>query len=78
MQFIPRDGIYCFFRYTDDEMVMVVVNNNEEAKEVDMRRFDEMSVIGRTVRDVVSGSRFTLGDKQVFEGKRVTILEVEE
>ncbi|MEJ7660303.1 MAG: cyclomaltodextrinase C-terminal domain-containing protein [Hymenobacter sp.] len=42
MQFIPQDGVYTYFRYTDaGECVMVIANNTKDAKQVDGSRFAE-------------------------------------
>ena len=75
-QFIPQDGIYCYFRYTDSQTVMVVVNNNDKAKEVELERFNEMNIKGRQARDVVTGKDVKLKDTHKFAGKTVTILEI--
>jgi hypothetical protein len=32
MHFVPEDGIYSFFRYNENEAVMVVLNKNSEEK----------------------------------------------
>ena len=34
MQFVPQDGIYVYFRYTDEQIVMVVSNTNNVSKEI--------------------------------------------
>ena len=36
MQFVPQDGIYVYFRYTDEQIVMVVSNTNNVSKEIKM------------------------------------------
>jgi glycosidase len=75
-QFLPHDGIYCYFRYTENQTVMVVVNNNEKAKDLNLMRFNEMDIVGRQARDVVTGKEVKLKDTYKFAGKTVTILEV--
>ena len=75
-QFLPQDGVYCYFRYTDNQTVMIVVNNNEGAKDVKIKRFDEMNIVGRQARDVVTGKVSELKDTHKFAGKTVTILEI--
>lgn len=39
--YIPENGVYVYFRYNDDASVMVVLNNSEEEKEVNLSRFSE-------------------------------------
>ena len=57
--YIPQNGVYVFFRYTENESVMVMLNNTNEDKKVDLSRFDEnlegyksgKSVMGRLFLD---------------------------
>ncbi len=43
LHFIPENGIYIYFRYTDNEAVMVVLNNNNKGiKKVNTQRFNEI------------------------------------
>ena len=74
--FLPDDGVYCFFRYTDNQKVMVVVNSNEKAKKLNLERFNEMDIVGRQARNVVTGRMVNLKETHKFEGKTVTILEI--
>ena len=42
MQFVPEDGVYVYFRYTKDDVVMVVVNQNNKSVDLDLGRFVEI------------------------------------
>ena len=43
MHFIPENNVYVYFRYTDNEAVMVMINNhNTESRTVDLNRFGEI------------------------------------
>lgn len=43
LHFIPENGIYVYFRYTDNETIMVVLNNNKKGiLKVDTARFNEI------------------------------------
>ncbi len=61
MQFVPDNGVYVYFRYTDEECVMVVLNKNKEAVQLRPDRFFEMLKDYRTAQDIISGSEFDLG-----------------
>jgi hypothetical protein len=74
--FLPDDGVYCFFRYTDNQKVMVVVNSNEKAKKLNLERFNEMDIVGHQARNVATGRMVNLKETHKFEGKTVTILEI--
>jgi glycosidase len=68
--YIPSDGVYVYFRYSDDESVMVVINNNpEETRTIRGEKFAE-SLQGFTGgTDIISGRKiddlgsFTIGPK---------------
>ena len=60
--YIPQDGVYVYFRYTDNESVMVLLNNTDKAKTVDGKRF----------KDNLSG--YTKGHS-VIDGKKVENLQ---
>jgi glycosidase len=64
--YIPRDGVYVYFRYNDRESVMVVLNNNEnESKTIRREPYSE-SMKGFTGgHDVVSGK--DIDDLSSFE-----------
>ncbi len=61
LHFIPADGIYVYFRYTDEDCVMVILNNNKVAKKVNTTRYSEKLskyskgtnvITGRVVNDL--------------------------
>lgn len=68
--YIPSDGVYVYFRYNDEESVMVVLNNNpEETRTIHGGKFAE-SLEGFTGgTDIISGRKlddldsFTVGPK---------------
>ncbi len=39
--YIPEDGVYVYFRFTDDAAVMVILNNNDKEKTIKTDRFAE-------------------------------------
>lgn len=42
MHFIPEDNFYVYFRYTETQRVMVILNNNNTSKNLKTDRFEEM------------------------------------
>ena len=42
MHFVPENGIYTYFRYNENEVVMVVLNKNQEEKTIPTERFSEI------------------------------------
>lgn len=41
MQFAPEDNMYVYFRYNNDKTVMVILNGNSKAQNLDTQRFAE-------------------------------------
>jgi glycosidase len=77
MQFVPQDGIYVYFRYTDDDAVMVVVNKNAEAKKLDLARFKERLHDYGKGKDVATGTEYIIGNSMDLPAETALILELE-
>ena len=60
LHFIPENGIYVYFRYNAKDAVMVVLNNNEETRHLDTKRFREILDRYRSGTDVINGGE--IGD----------------
>ena len=76
MQFVPQDNVYVYFRYSDIEKVMVVINNNPEAQELDLNRFKEMIKDSKFGKDILSDEAVSLGNTLKVEGKSSMIIEL--
>lgn len=75
-QFIPENGIYVNFRYNDEKTIIVIANNNEQTKELDLNRFKEM-LSGKTEGiEITSTKVYPLSQKVSVPAKTVLILEV--
>lgn len=75
--FLPENNVYVYFRYTDDERVMVILNGQDDEQELDMSRFIEMTEGYETGRDVVSGLEIPLHESLMLEGRAAHVLELE-
>jgi glycosidase len=75
--FIPQNNVYVYFRHNDEETVMVVLNANEEAQELEMGRFSEL-IDGHTQGyDVANDRSVQLGETMSVDGLDAMILELE-
>jgi len=69
LHFAPFDGVYVYFRYNKDKIIMVVLNKNNSATTIDMNRFAEIlkgktsavKVLSNEMVDITSG--VTVGSK---------------
>ena len=75
--YIPYDGIYVYFRYNEDESVMVILNNNEkESKTVSTERYQE-SLTGYTKGfEVITGKTMDDLDSIKIGPKTAMIIEL--
>ncbi len=74
--FIPENGLYVYFRYNEDELVMVVVNNKEESMIFNSERFSEMLVQKTIAVDVLNNQNYVLRDGIEIPDKSVLIFEI--
>lgn len=76
MQYVPEDGVYVYFRYTDDQTVMVVMNGTSEAKTLDLSRFSQRLDGFSTGIHPVSGQRYSLSDSLELIPRGSYVLEL--
>lgn len=77
MQFIPRDGIYVYFRYDKKNTVMIITNNQESEQKVELTRFKEMPILDREAFEVTTQQKMSLEDFIVMPGKTTYVLNFE-
>jgi neopullulanase len=75
-QFIPENGFYVSFRYNEHKTIMVIANNNEQTKDLNLKRFSEM-LAGKTEgTDIVTLKTYDLENPVSVPAKTVLMLEV--
>ena len=74
MHFSPFLGTYFIFRQYEDETVVVMLHKNEEPLTIDLKRYTEMGIDGKTLKNVITGEEFQWNDAITFDSKGVTIL----
>ncbi|BFP41662.1 glycoside hydrolase family 13 protein [Flavobacteriaceae bacterium GF1] len=72
--FAPYDGVYALFRYDADQITMLILNKNNGPIALDLNRFAEMDIAGKTFTNVVTGTSQTLGAVMQMNGKGATVL----
>jgi len=77
--YIPQDDTYVYFRHDDaDDTVMVVLNDADEARTLDLDRFAERIQGHSAGRDVISGETVTLTDTLAVPARTPMVLELRE
>ena len=74
--YIPENNVYVYFRYNENESVMVIVNNNEEKQTFKTNRFAENIKNYLSGKDIFTETTFDLNNDITIEGKSVLILEL--
>ncbi|MEM9936975.1 MAG: glycoside hydrolase family 13 protein [Bacteroidota bacterium] len=75
--FIPQNGVYVYFRYTDEQKVMVVLNKLKKGDEMPLERYQEMLEGVTSGTDVLSGEKYELEETLKLSPKQALILELE-
>ena len=60
--FAPEDGTYLITRKAGDEVVVLILNKNEDAVELDLNRFSELNLEGKTFKNLISEETFEWGN----------------
>jgi neopullulanase len=55
MQYLPADGVYVYFRYTNNQTVMVIINTSKSEKQVDINKFTERTSGFTAYKDIITG-----------------------
>ncbi len=65
MQYIPKDGVYIYFRYSKDQTVMVITNSSGKPVKPDWNTYSERLNGYSKIREVVSGKIQFLADWEI-------------
>jgi glycosidase len=76
MHFVPEDGIYTYFRYNEDEAVMVVLNKNNIEKTLSTGRFSEMLEGYSSGKEVISKTTISNLSEIKVPAKAAMIIEL--
>lgn len=73
-QFVPQDGIYVFFKLNNTDSIMVIFNNDEKSKTLNLDRFEECLQNVKQGTNLISGETVSLLKSIVIPAKSSTIL----
>ena len=65
MHFIDRDNTYAYFRYDDNDVVFVFINNTDSVREIPWARYAEIAEGLTEGRDVITGEMVTMSGAKV-------------
>lgn len=76
MQYVPEDGVYCYFRYDNKETVMVVMNTDSNERTVDPGRFIERTKGFTAGTEITTSANYSLNEKWKVPGKTILVLKL--
>jgi len=74
IHFAPQNGVYVLFRINNDEMVAVILNKKEQPISLNLNRFEEVGLTGKSVKNIISNETFTWENSLKLNKKGVVIL----
>jgi glycosidase len=74
--YIPENNVYVYFRYNENESVMVVINNNPEKQKINPNRLSESLNGYQSGIDVVTNKKWNINEDLEIEGKSVFVFEL--
>jgi hypothetical protein len=78
MQYVPEDWVYTYFRYDNNQTVMVMMNTAAEEKTVEVSRFSERTNGFRRARNIVTSSAHEFSNNSwKIPAKTIWILNLE-
>ncbi|MDX1908883.1 MAG: glycoside hydrolase family 13 protein [Bacteroidia bacterium] len=75
-QFVPKNGVYVFFRHDDSQTVMVIMNQLETSQTLSTERFQERMKGFTQARNVLTGATVSSLGSLSLPAQSITILEL--
>jgi glycosidase len=77
MQFSPQDATYVYFRYNDNDAVMVAINKNHAPVELSLDRFEERLDGFTSALEVIGGEQLKLGSTLLLPPRSALVLDLQ-
>lgn len=74
VHFAPENGVYVLFRIFEDETVIHILNKNEDSVNLDLNRFEEIGLKGKTVKNIITEREFLWKENIALKNKGSIIL----
>jgi glycosidase len=76
LHFVPHNNVYLYFRYTEKENVLTIINNSTDTQTIDWNRIKEGTTFYTTGVDVISGREIVVGAELKIEPQTSMIIEL--
>lgn len=72
--FAPYNGTYTLFRSLGDETVVMILSKSDVSTPLDLSRFEEMGLTGKTLKNIITGESVEWNDTLELPTRGVTLL----
>ena len=76
VHFLPQDGTYVYFRFNEQQKIMVILNKNENDYQLELNRFSELLQSVSEGRDVMSNTVYNMTGSIRLPNKGALVLEL--
>lgn len=76
MQYVPEEGVYVYFRYSDEKTVMIIMNSNEKEVSLAVDRFKERMDGFENAVNVISEEQISVSNAIEIPAKTTWVLEL--
>ena len=76
IHYVPENDVYVYFRYNENERIMVILNNNETPQTIQLKRYHQMLNGYKSGVDPLSGKTYDLLEKLEIPAQTALILEL--
>ena len=73
MHFAPFMGTYFLFRIKGDETVVHIINKNDQPITIDLKRFEEVGLQGKSLKNIITGEDF-IWDNEIHLSEKGSVL----
>jgi glycosidase len=73
IHFAPFMGTYLLFRIIEGETVAIIFNKNDEPLTIDLKRYDEIGLEGKTLKNIISNETSVWGDEMILNSRGISI-----
>lgn len=74
VHFAPFMGTYFLFRILEDEVVVLILNKNDDPITIDLKRYAEIGLEGKSLINIITGEELTWGDAIELKSKGLSLL----
>jgi hypothetical protein len=71
----PDNNLYVYFRYLDDSIVMVLINNSKKNQSINWNRFSESIKEKKEGKDIITDKKISVGEETYIMPQSSMIIE---